>query len=73
MQDKHSDSNGNDKGIVGGARAGREGTVTVTDSTTPSLGLNELKRASRSLAFSLSQSMLQTANRRVVYTQKITH
>ncbi len=44
----------------------QEVIVTVTDSTTPSLGLNELKRARRSLAFSLSQFMLQTANRREV-------
>ncbi len=46
--------------------AGSDMIVTVTDSTTPPLGLNELKRARRSLAFSLSQFMLQTANRREV-------
>lgn len=39
--------------------------LTFTENITPPLGLNELNRASKSFAFNLSQSMLQTANRRV--------
>lgn len=40
--------------------------LTFTENITPPLGLNELNRASKSFAFSLSQSMLQTANRCVI-------
>lgn len=40
--------------------------LTFTENITPPLGLNELNRASKSFAFNLSQSMLQTANRRVI-------
>ena len=44
--------------------------LTFTENITPPLGLNELNKASKSFAFNLSQSMLQTANRRVIYEMR---